>query len=310
MSKSLKIKVIGVGGSGVNAISRMVKDGVKDVELIAVNTDASSLQKCPANYKILIGPNTTQGLGAGMNLKIGEKAARESYDELKHAMEGAQMVFLTCGLGGGSGTSGIAVLGEIAKSLNILTVGVVTLPFSFEGLGRRNIANTGLKNLFNKVDTLLTIHNDKLLTLTSANTTIENAFWLCDSVLREAVKGISDLVSMPGIINVDFADLKGILENTGRAFLGQGKAKGDKRAFAAANMAMHSPLLSFALKDAQGILLNIAGKDDLTLAEVNAAATFIKTAAPDGTKIIFGVSDDPTLKEGEIKVTVIATSKD
>ncbi len=308
MSKPLKIKVIGVGGSGVNAISRMVKDGVKDVELIAVNTDAGSLKKCPASYKILIGPNTTQGLGAGMNPKVGEKAARESYEELKNAMEGAQMIFLTCGMGGGSGTSGIAVLGEIAKSLNILTVAVVTLPFSFEGIQRKNVANTGLKNLGDNVDTLLTIHNDKLLTLTSSNTTIENAFWLCDGVLREAVKGISDLVSMPGIINVDFADLKGILENTGRAFLGQGRAKGEKRAFAAANMAMHSPLLNFALKDAQGILLNIAGKDDLTLAEVNAAATFIKTAAPDGTKIIFGVSDDPTLKEGEIKVTVIATS--
>lgn len=309
MNNLPKIKVVGIGGSGVNVISRMVKEGISGVELIAVNTDAQVLRTCSATKKILIGQKTTGGLGAGMDVRLGEKAARESYEDLKEALQGAEMIFLTCGLGGGTGSSGIPILAEIAKELGALSLAIVTLPFSFEGAQRRNIANQGLRNLAGKADSLLVIPNDKLLKIANPNTTVENAFWICDGVLREAVKGVSDLVSLPGIINVDFADLRGILENSGRAFLGIGRAKGEKRALAAASSALHSPLLDLSIKDSQGILLNIAGKDDLTLAEVNTAANFIKKNSAPGTKIIFGVSEDPGLQTGEIKITVIVTSK-
>jgi cell division protein FtsZ len=304
-----KIKVIGIGGSGGNTISRMVKEGISGVDFIAVNTDAQALKACLAPQKVLIGENITGGLGTGMDVRLGEKAARASYNRLKEIVSGAEMVFLTCGLGGGTGTSTIPILGQIAKTSGALTLAVVTLPFSFEGVQRQKIANWGLSNLENKVDTLLCIPNDKLFNLVSPQSTIENAFWVCDGVLREAVKGISDLISLPGIINVDFADLRGILENSGRALLGIGRARGEKRAFSAANMALHSPLLDFSIKDAQGILFNISGNDDLTLSEVNLAANFIKNTAPSGAKIIFGVSEDPTLQKGEIKITLIATSK-
>lgn len=309
MPKVPKIKVVGIGGSGVNAISRMIKEGVSGVELIAVNTDAQVLKTCPTPKKILIGEKTTGGLGAGMDMRLGEKAARESYGALKEALAGAEMIFLTGGLGGGTCSGGIPILGEIGKSLGALTLAIVTLPFSFEGVQRKNVANQAFKALEKKVDSLLAIQNDRLLRLANPNTTVEHAFWLCDGVLREAVRGISDLVSLPGIINVDFADLRGILENSGRAFLGIGTAKGEKRAMAAASSALHSPLLDLSIKDSQGILLNIAGRDDLTLSEVNTAAGFIKKNSSPGTKIIFGVSEDPTLTAGEIKITVIVTSK-
>ena len=309
MAKTPKIKVIGIGGSGVNTISRMAKDGLGSVELIAVNTDAQSLRICSNPKKILIGKQLTGGLGAGMDVKLGEKAARENYQELQEAMAGAEMVFLTCGLGGGSGSPGIGVLGEIAKSMGILTMAVVTMPFSFEGAQRRAVASWGLRNLKGKVDALLSIQNDKLLELVNANTTIDNAFWICDGVLREAVKAVADLVSLPGIINVDFADLRSVLENSGQAFLGIGLAKGEKRASVAAHSALTSPLLDMSVKEAQGVLLNIAGSQDLTLEEVNSAATLVKQIARAGTKIVFGVSEDGALKEGELKVTLIATSK-
>ncbi|MDD5433170.1 MAG: cell division protein FtsZ [Candidatus Pacebacteria bacterium] len=304
-----KIKVVGIGGSGVNAVSRMNREKVSGVELIAVNTDAQVLKVCPVQKKILIGKKTTGGFGAGMDIHLGEKAAKESYAELKQALEGAELVFLTCGLGGGSGSAGISVLGEIAKSVGALTVAIVTLPFGFEGAQRKNIANWGLKRLESKVDSFLVIQNDRLLKLVGPNTTIDNAFWVCDSILREAVKGISDLVSLPGIINVDFADLRNILLNSGRAFLGIGRAKGEKRALSAASSALQSPLLDFSLRDAQGILLNIAGNDDLSITEVNIAATFIKKNALASAKIIFGVSEDTHLEKGELKITLIATSK-
>lgn len=305
-----KIKVVGIGGSGVNTITRMHREAVKGVDLIAANTDIQSLKTCPVSSRILLGEKTTGGLGAGMDVKLGEKAAKESQDKLKEAIKGAEMVFLTCGLGGGSGSSGIPILGKIARELGILTVAVVTLPFSFEGSQRRVIAKKALAQLQRQVDALLCIPNDKLLQLVGPQTSVANAFWLCDDVLREAVKGISDLVSLPGIINVDFADLRSVLENAGWAFLGIGRAKGEKRGQVAANMALQSPLLDFSIKNSQGILLNIAGKDDLNLAEVNGAATLIKQVVSPGTKIVFGVSEDPALKEGEIKITVIATSKD
>ncbi len=304
-----KIKVVGIGGSGVNAVSRMAKESISSVELIAVNTDAQTLKTGLPIKNILVGKKTTEGLGTGMDVKLGEKAARENYEELKEALIGAELIFLTCGLGGGSGTSGIAVLGEIAKSLGIPTIAVCTLPFSFEGAQRKNIANWGLRNLKGKVDTYLIIQNDKLLQLVSPNATIGNAFWVCDGILREAVKGISDLVSLPGVISVDFADLKGILKSSGRAFLGIGRAKGEKRAVSAAYSALQSPLLDFSIKDSEGVLLNIAGTDDLSLNEVNLAASAIKKQTKPGTRIIFGVSEDSSLEKGEMKVILIATSK-
>jgi len=304
-----KIKVVGLGGSGVNAVTRMAKEGIEGVELIAVNTDAQSLKLCPVTKRILIGKEATQGLGAGMDVKLGEKAAIESQEELKQAIQGAELVFLTCGLGGGSGSGGIPVLGEIAKGVGALTLAVVTLPFSFEGIQRKMVANQASKALEGKIDALLIIPNDKLLDLVKANTSVQDAFWFCDEVLREAVKGISDLVSLPGIINVDFADLRGILENSGKALLGIGTARGEKRAIIAASSALKSPLLDFSFKESDGILLNIAGSGDLSLTEVNAAASFVKKSAQPRAKIVFGVSEDVSLKDGEIKVTVIATSK-
>lgn len=304
-----KIKVIGIGGSGVNAISRMAKEKIAGVELIAVNTDVQVLKTCPVQKKILIGEKVTGGLGTGMDVRLGERAAKESQDVLKEVLSGAEMIFLTCGVGGGTGSGGIPVLGELAKSSGALTLAVVTLPFSFEGVQRRNVANQALRNLEKKVDSLLVVPNDRLLGLVTPDTTVENAFWLCDGVLREAVKGIADLVSLPGIINVDFADLRGILEGSGRAFLGIGTAKGEKRALMAATNALQSPLLDFSTKYSQGILLNIAGREDLSLNEVNIAANFIRKNASPGAKIIFGVSEDPTLPPGELKITVIVTSK-
>ncbi|OIO45833.1 cell division protein FtsZ [bacterium (Candidatus Gribaldobacteria) CG10_big_fil_rev_8_21_14_0_10_37_21] len=309
MNLSPKIKVVGVGGSGVNAVSRMFKEKISNIELIAVNTDAQSLKACPLEKKFLIGQKITKGLGTGMDFKLGEKAARENIADLKQAFLGAHLLFLTCGLGGGTGSGAISVLGEIAKELGVLTVAVITLPFSFEGVYRKTIALTALKNISLNVDCYLTIKNDRLLELVGQNATLESSFWVCDGILREAVKAISDLISLPGIINVDFADLGTILRNSGQGFLGIGKAKGEKRALIAANMALQSPLLDFSIKDAEGILLNIAGAEDLSLIEVNIAATTIKKQAKDGAKIVFGVSEDVSLDKGEMKVTLIATAK-
>lgn len=309
MNTSPKIKVVGIGGSGVNAVSRMFKEQVNSIELIAVNTDAQSLKACSVEKKILIGQKATKGLGTGMDFRLGEKAARENTVELKQAFTGAQLLFLTCGLGGGTGSGAIAVLGEVAKELGVLTVAVVTLPFSFEGVYRKTVALSALKNLASNVDCYLAIKNDRLLELVGQNVTLENSFWVCDGILREAVKAISDLISLPGIINVDFADLGTILKNSGQGFLGIGRAKGEKRAFISANMALQSPLLDFSVKEAEGVLLNIAGADDLSLTEVNVAATTIKKQAKEQAKIVFGVSEDSSLEKGEMKVTLIATAK-
>ena len=304
-----KIKVVGIGGSGVNAVTRMHKENISNIELIAVNTDAQVLKNCPVAKKILIGKKITGGFGAGMDMQLGEKAAKENYQELKQALDGGQLIFLTCGLGGGTGSGAISVLGEIAKLNGALTIAVVTLPFSFEGAQRKNIAQWALKKMENKVDSFLVIPNDRLLKITGPACTLENAFWLCDGILREAVKGIADLISSPHIISVDFADLKNILRNSGRAFLGIGRAKGEKRALSAASSAMQSSLLDFSLKEAEGILLNIAGDEDLSLAEVNMVAAFIKKNAHPQAKIIFGVSQDSGLEKGELKVTLIATAR-
>jgi len=304
-----QIKVIGVGGSGVNAINRMFKEKISNVELIALNTDSQSLKMCPVEKKFLLGSKVTHGLGTGMDFKLGERAAKENRNELKTIFAGAKLLFLTCGLGGGTGSGALPVLGEIAKELGILTLAVITLPFSFEGIYRKSVALAALKNITCNVDCCLTIKNDRLLELVGQNVTLENSFWICDGILREAVKAISDLISLPGIINIDFADLGAILKNSGQGFLGIGRAKGEKRALMAANLALQSPLLDFSIKSADGILLNIAGADDLSLAEVNLAATTIKKQAKEQAKIVFGVSEDSSLEKGEMKVTLIATAK-
>lgn len=301
-----KIKVIGIGGAGCNTISRLSTFELKGVDLIAVNTDTQVLRECSAPKKILIGEKTTGGLGAGMDYRLGEKAAKESKEVLKRILEGTEIVFLTAGLGGGTGSSTAPIVGEIAKGLGILTVAVVTRPFSFEGSLRQRVANWGLKNLQRNVDAFLCVPNDRISKIIGKATSVEDAFLKIDRVLSDSLQGISDLLSFPGIISVDFADLEEILKDSGRALFGQGQAKGEQRAISAASMALQSPLLDFPIKKARGILFNIGGKD-LALAEVNTAANFMKKISWQKTKIIFGVSENRTLDKGEIKVTLIAT---
>jgi len=302
-----KIKVIGIGGAGVNALSRMTKCNFHYAELIAINTDVQSLHSCKSCQRILIGKNITFGLGTGMNIKLGEKAVQESREEIKDILKGTEMVFLVAGLGGGTGSGGIPVLGDILKELGILSIAVVTRPFSFEGSQRQKIANATLKKLKGKVDSLICISNDKLLKMVGKNTSVESALWTCDRILREAVRGISDLIFFPGIINVDLADIQGILKNSGNALFGQAIAKGENRAIKAANQAIHSPLVDFPIEKAKGVLLNIAGGDDLSLFEIQEAAEFIKKTVSSKAKISFGASEDKTLKKEEIKITFIAT---
>ena len=307
MNRIPKIKVIGIGGAGVNALSRMVKCGFNHIELIAVNTDAQSLQFSKVPRKLLIGENVTLGLGTGMDVRLGEKAAKESQEKIKEILKGAEMIFLASGFGGGTGSSCLPIIGEMAKNLGILTIAVITKPFSFEGIQRQRIANHGIRNLKGKVDSLICISNDKLLKIIGKNTSVGDAFWECDRILREAIHGISDLIFFPGIINVDLADIRGILKNSGEAFFGQAKAKGENRAITAANEAIHSPLIDFQISKAKGVLLNIAGGDDLSLFEIQEAADFIKRTVSPWAKISFGASEDKTLKRGEIKITIIAT---
>ena len=303
---STKIKVIGVGGSGSNTISRMVKCNLKGVELIAINTDAQALRFCKATKKILIGENTTRGLGAGMNVSLGRKAAQESKEKIKEALIGADMVFITCGCGGGTGSPGAPIVAELAKNTGALTVATVTQPFSFEGTQRKRIASEAIKNLKEKVDTLLVIPNDKLLKLIDEKTKVSDAFWICDEVLREAVQGITDLIMVPGIINVDFADIKTIMKNSGKALFGVGKAQGPNRAVIAATRAINSPLLDFSIAGVKGILFNVSGQD-ITLSEINTAAHVITKNVGAGAKIIFGAVRNKELKKEEIRITVIAT---
>lgn len=303
----VKIKVAGVGGSGSNAVSRMMKCKIKGVELIAINADAQDLKKARAHYKVRIGKSLTKGLGTGMNPKIGRKAAEEQKEEISEILKGSDMVFVTCGLGGGTGTGAAPIVAEIAKNLGALTVAVVTKPFSFEGLSRMRIAERGQRLLKKKVDALLTIQNDKLLEILEPKTTVLNAFWLCDDILRQAVQGISDLILLPGIINVDFASVKTIMANSGTALFGIGKAKGEKRAQRAALVAINSPLLNISAKGAKGVLFNISGGKDISLSEIDEVSRIITQEISPEAKIIFGAVQDEKLKKGEIKVTVIAT---
>jgi cell division protein FtsZ len=304
---STKIKVVGVGGSGSNAISRMSKCNIKGIELIAINADAQDLDKIDADKKIRIGRKITKGLGTGMNPEIGREAAEEQIEEIEECLKGADVVFITCGLGGGCGSGASSVIAEAAKKNGALTIAIVTKPFSFEGSQRMDIANSALKKLKEKVDTLITISNDRLLSVLDPEITVLNAFWTCDEILRQAVQGISDLIVLPGIINIDFADIKGLMKDSGSALFGIGTATGPERAKEAAKKALESPLLDVSYKGAKGILFNISGGKDISLAEIDEAAKIITEEISSGAKVVFGAIQNEKLKEGEIKVTVIAT---
>lgn len=306
MEQFANIKVIGVGGGGNNAVNRMINSGLKGVEFIAVNTDAQALQLALATNKIQIGLKLTKGLGAGANPEIGEKAAEENRDEIEQLLRGADMVFVTAGMGGGTGTGAAPVVAEVAKELGALTVGVVTKPFTFEGRKRMNQADQGIENLKEKVDTLITIPNDRLLQVVEKHTSIVEAFRIADDVLRQGVQGISDLIAVPGLINLDFADVKTIMKETGSALMGIGNFNGDNRAVEAARMAVSSPLLETSIEGARGVLLNITGGGSLGLFEVNEAAEIISQAADPEANIIFGAVIDERMDD-EVRVTVIAT---
>lgn len=302
-----KIKVIGVGGAGSNAVSRMASCKIQGVDLAVINCDAQDLQKVKAHQKLRIGRNLTKGLGAGMNPEVGRLAAEENKEEIIQLIRGANMVFVTAGLGGGTGTGAAPVVAEAAKSLGALVVAVVTLPFSFEGSYRSQLAKKGLEVLKEKVDTLLVISNDKILSQIDKNTTLLSAFWACDEALRQAVQGITDLIILPGIVNVDFSDVRTIMQDSGPAFFGYGQAKGENRVETAANSAINSPLLDFSIKGAKGILFNVSGGDNLSLNDIDEAAKIITKTADSRAKVIFGAVRDSRLQKDEIKITVIAT---
>jgi len=307
MKFSTKIKVVGVGGSGGNAISRMMSCKIKGVELIAINADVQDLQRTRAHQKVRIGKNLTKGLGTGMNPEIGREAAKEQKEKIQEILRDSDMVFIACGLGGGCGSGASPVVAEIAKNLGALTIAVVTKPFSFEGVQRMEIAKDSQRLLKGKVDTLITISNDKLLSILEPKTTVLNAFWLCDEILRQAVQGISDLIVLPGIINIDFADVKAIMKDSGSALFGMGKATGQERAREAARRALASPLLDSSCRGAKGVLFNVSGGKDISLSEIDEAAKIITQEISPEAKVIFGAIQTEILKKGEIKVTVIAT---
>ncbi len=307
ISKSANIKVVGIGGSGGNAISRMMKCDIKNIDLLALNTDVQDLSKINAHKKIHIGREITKGLGTGMNPIIGRKAAEENIEEIEQMLKNSDMVFITCGLGGGTGSGASSVVAEIAKKQGALTIAVVTKPFTFEGNQRKIIAEQALKDLRGKVDTLLIIPNDKVLSLIDKETTLLSAFWACDEVLREAVQGISDLIVFPGIINVDFADLKAIMKNSGPALFGIGRGRGENKIEEAVNKAINSPLLDFSIKGAKGILFNVSGGQEVSLDEVKNIADLITQNVDYKAKIIFGAVQSKKMDKGEVKITVIAT---
>ncbi|MBI3671590.1 cell division protein FtsZ [Candidatus Azambacteria bacterium] len=302
-----RIKVVGVGGGGGNAVSRMVESKIKGVDFITINTDAQDLHHSGAKTKIHIGKNATRGLGAGMNPDLGRQAAEESRDEIQEALKGADLVFVTCGMGGGTGTGASPVVAEIAKNMGALTVGVVTKPFSFEGVQRSRLAAEGLENLKEKVDALVVIPNDRIFNIIEKKTSIMGSFALVDDVLQNAVQGISDLITLPGIINVDFADIKAIMQDAGSALMGIGIASGEERAVEASRAAINSPLLEVSIEGAKGVLFSVSGGSDMGMMEINDAAKVISEYVDPNAKIIFGAFIDPRLKKGEIKVTVIAT---
>jgi len=301
-----KIRVIGIGGGGCNAISRMIEVGLRGVDFIVVNTDAQALVSSPVRHKIQIGPKTTGGLGSGADPGVGLQAAQESRHEIEQALEGSDMVFITSGMGGGTGTGGAPIIAEVAKELGALTIAVITKPFSFEGKQRKIIADEGAAILKEKVDTLITIPNDRLLQVIEPDTPLQEAFKVADDILRQGVQGVSDLITIPGLINLDFADIRTIMHDAGSALIGIGEGTGEHRAVEAAERAINSPLLETSIKGAQGILLNITGGKDLSLHEVNAAAEIISNIADENANIIFGAVINESL-EGIVRVTVLAT---
>jgi cell division protein FtsZ len=306
MQQFANIKVIGIGGGGNNAINRMIEAGLKGVEFIAVNTDAQALYLSRAEKKIQVGAKLTKGLGAGADPEIGMKAAEENSDEIKTALQGADMVFVTAGMGGGTGTGGAPIVARIARQIGALTVGVVTRPFTFEGKKRNSQAENGINSLRAEVDSLITIPNDRLLQVVDKNTAFNDAFKIADDILRQGVQGISDLIAVPGVINCDFADVQTVMQNTGSALMGIGQAKGENRAAEAARLAISSPLLETSIEGAKGVLFNISGGSDLTLFEINEAAEIIHQAADLEANIIFGANINEALDD-EVRVTVIAT---
>ncbi len=300
------IRVVGVGGGGTNAVNRMVDAGLSGVEFIAVNTDAQALMVCDADVKIHIGSAATRGLGAGADPVVGLAAAQESRDELKEALKGADMIFITAGEGGGTGTGAAPVVAELGRELGALTVGVVTKPFNFEGRKRAQQAEQGIENLRDRLETLIVIENDRLLQVVEKQTSVVDAFRMADDVLRQGVQGITDLITVPGLVNLDFADVRTIMREAGSALMGIGAASGDNRAAEAARSAVSSPLLESSIEGATGILLNITGGPDIGLFEVNEAAEVVTSAADPNANIIFGAVIDEAMGD-EVRVTVIAT---
>jgi cell division protein FtsZ len=306
---SARIIVIGVGGGGSNAVNRMIQAGVRGVEFVTVNTDAQALMRSEAPTRVRIGEKLTRGLGAGGNPQVGAKAAEESAESIYQLFKGADMVFIAAGMGGGTGTGASPIIAGIAQEVGALTVGVVTKPFTFEGARRRESAEQGIQTLKQKVNTLITIPNDRLLSVIDKRTSLEQAFAVVDDVLRQGIQGISELITEPGLVNLDFADVKTIMSEAGSALMAIGRGAGDSRAGEAAKMAINSPLLDVSMEGARGVLFNITGGSDLTLAEINEAAEIISQAADANANIIFGAVIDPRL-QNEVKITVIATGFD
>ncbi|OGE76052.1 MAG: cell division protein FtsZ [Candidatus Doudnabacteria bacterium RIFCSPHIGHO2_02_FULL_48_21] len=304
-----RIKVIGVGGSGHNAIHRMITAGLTNVEFVAINTDAQALHHSKADKKVQIGKQVTRGLGAGMNPEVGRAAAEESKEEILEVLSGSDMVFVTCGLGGGTGTGAAPVVAELAKEEGILTVAVVTKPFAFEGAKRRELAEKGLEELKDNVDTIIVIPNDRILQIIDKKTSLLDAFRTVDDVLRQGVQGIADLVTTPGLINVDFADVKSVMSDSGSALMGIGRGSGENRAIEAAKQAIDSPLLEVSIDGARGVLFNITGGKDLGMYEVDEAAKIITKSVDSDAKIIFGAVIDEAMSD-EVRITVIATGFD
>ena len=302
-----RIKVIGVGGSGKNAVNHMINSKIKGVEFIVMNTDAQDLHHSLAPKKIHIGKNLTRGLGTGMNPEIGRKAAEETKEEIQGVLKGADMVFIACGMGGGTGTGAAPIVAGVAKEQGALTIGVVTKPFMFEGSHRARLAEQGLDELRKQVDALIVVPNDRIMSVANKDTTFASAFMMCDDVLRQAVEGISDLITTPGVVNVDFADIRSVLSNAGSALLGIGSSTGDNRAQEAALIAINSPLLDISVSGAKGVLFAIAGGDDLRMHEIQDAARIITEAIDPDARVIFGAIHDEKLKKNEIKITVIAS---
>ena len=304
-----KIKVVGIGGGGGAAVNRMISDNIKGVEFTVVNTDVQALNQNLAPRKIPIGKTITRGLGAGMNPEVGSRAAEENQNEIREAVQGADMVFLTCGLGGGTGTGAIPEVAKLAKDIGALTVAVVTKPFTFEGAQRRRIADEGFDRLLQHVDAIITIPNDRVLQIIDKKTSLMDAFTVVDDVLRQGVQGIAELITVPGLINVDYADVKAIMENSGSALMGIGRASGENRAVEAAKQAIASPLLELSIDGAKGILFTITGGTDLGMHEVAEAAKVITSSADEDAKVIFGANIDESMSE-EVRITVVATGFD